>query len=206
MGGKKLFFSKFEDRSESVKLYHMKKSYLFLAEGFEDIEAIAVVDVLRRGGVDVETVAIGKDREVRSAHGVTVIADRTLESVERDGVECLIFPGGMPGAQNLADCQPLREYMQRQYEEGCRIAAICAAPALVVGRLEPGRELRLTCYPGFEKYLPENFQCSGEGVVVDGKVITGKGPGFAVQFGLTVLAHLRSEETAREVAAGMLIA
>ena len=67
-----------------------------MAEGFEDIEAIAVVDVLRRGGVDVETVAIGKDREVRSAHGVTVIADRILESVERDGVECLIFPEGCP--------------------------------------------------------------------------------------------------------------
>ncbi|MDE6450728.1 MAG: DJ-1/PfpI family protein, partial [Odoribacter sp.] len=94
--------------------------------------------------------------------------------------------------------------MQRQYDEGRYVAASCAAPALVLGQLRCGRRLRITCYPGFEKYLPEDFEVSTDGVVVDGKVITGKGPGFAVQFGLVLLEHLRSPEVAKEVAAGML--
>lgn len=184
----------------------MKKSYLFLAEGFEDIEALAVVDVLRRGGVDVRTVSITDALEVKSAHGVTVQADMTFGEVKAEEAECLVFPGGMPGAQNLGDCRPLMELLQRHYDQGGFVAAICAAPALVVGQLKSGRELHLTCYPGFDKYLPTGFKCSGEGVVVDGRVITGKGPGFAIPFGLAVLAHLRSEEVSKDVAAGMLLA
>lgn len=183
----------------------MKKSYLFLAEGFEEMEAIAVADVLRRGGVEVETVAISDSKQVKSSHGIVVTANQTWESVKSEQAECLIFPGGMPGAQNLGNYKPLIEWMQKQYEEGGYVAAICAAPALVVGQLRPGRKLRLTCYPGFDKYLPEDFEVSGEGVVVDGKVITGKGPAYAMQFGLTVLEKLRTPEIVQEVAAGMLL-
>lgn len=95
--------------------------------------------------------------------------------------------------------------MQKQYDAGRWVAAICAAPALVVGHLKPGRKLRLTCYPGFEKYFSTDFEVSADGVVVDGKVITGKGPGFAFEFGLTVLEHLCSAEKAKEVAQGMLL-
>lgn len=182
----------------------MGTSFLFLAEGFEDMEAIAVVDILRRGGVDIRTVSISESRQVKSAHGVTVTADSVLAGLELNGAECLIFPGGMPGAQHLGDCKPLLDVMQRQYDEGRHIAAICAAPALVLGHLQVGYRLCVTCYPGFEKYLPADFEVSTDGVVADGKVITGKGPGFAVKFGLILLEHLRSAEVAKEVAAGML--
>ncbi len=182
----------------------MGKTFLFLAEGFEDIEAIAVVDVLRRGGVEVRTVSVSEHRQVKSAHGVTVTADLVLGDLEPEEAECLIYPGGMPGAQNLGDCQPLLSMMQQQYDQGGYIAAICAAPALVFGHLQTRRRLCVTCYPGFEKYLPADFEILTDGVAADGKVITGKGPGFAVKFGLILLEHLRSAEVAQEVAAGML--
>lgn len=183
----------------------MNKSFLFLAEGFEEMEAIAVVDVLRRGGVEVHTVSIKGQKEVKSSHGVVVLADCTLDEIRTEKAECLIFPGGMPGAQNLGECKALVELMQRQYDEGRYLAAICAAPALVLGHLKAGRKLRLTCYPGFEKYLSSEFEVSADEVVVDGKVISGKGPGFAVKFGLTVLEQLRSIGVAKEVASGMLL-
>ena len=183
----------------------MKKSFLFLAEGFEEMEAIAVIDVLRRGGVDVQTVAVSGEYEVTSAHGVTVQADLVWDELVADEAECLIFPGGMPGAQNLGNHQGLIGLLQQHYDKHRYVAAICAAPALVLGKLNPGRKLSLTCYPGFEQYLPDGFEYKTEGVVTDDKVITGRGPGFAVKFGLTVLEHLRSAEVAEEVAAGMLL-
>lgn len=183
----------------------MKKSYLFLAEGFEETEALAVVDVLRRGGVEVETVSISGQYEATGAHEVPVGTDLLLEEVEAEEAECLIFPGGMPGAQNLGNCSRLIDLLQQHYDKGRLVAAICAAPALVLGQLNAGRTLRLTCYPGFEKYLPAGFDVVPEGIVVDGNVVTGKGPGFAIQFGLKVLEQLRSAEIAREVAQGMLL-
>lgn len=182
----------------------MNVSYLFLAPGFEEIEAIAVVDVLRRGGVDVRTVSVGEGNEVTGAHQVTIRADLSLGQMQPEEAECLIFPGGMPGAQNLSECEKLMTILQYHYEQGRTIAAICAAPALVLSHLKTAKQLRVTCYPGFEKYLPD-FEVVADGVVVDGNVITGKGPGFAIRFGLTLLEQLRSPEKAREVAAGMLL-
>lgn len=181
----------------------MGRSYLFLAEGFEELEALAVIDVLRRGDVEVFTVAVARDHEVTGAHGVIVSADLLLADVP-EVAECLIFPGGMPGAQNLGNCKELMEMLQKHYDKGGYVAAICAAPALVLSKLKTKKRLKLTTYPGFEKYLPE-AEIVGEGVVVDGRVITGKGPGFAVKFGLTVLEQLRSADKAKEVAAGMLL-
>lgn len=182
----------------------MKKSFLFLAEGFEEMEAIAVVDVLRRGGVEVQTVSVSGESWVRSAHDVKIKADALWEEVLKEEAECLIFPGGMPGAQNLGECRTLIDKLQQHYEADGYVAAICAAPALVLSQLKTGKRLKLTCYPGFEKYLPE-ADVQTEGVVMDGRVITGKGPGFAVKFGLKVLEELTSEATARDVAAGMLL-
>lgn len=183
----------------------MNKTYLFLANGFEDIEALAVVDILRRGGVEVLTVAIADSLEVTSAHGVTVKADTLLKEVLSARAECLIFPGGMPGAEHLGNCKPLMEWMQSHYDAEGRVAAICAAPAMVLSQLNAGHRLRLTSYPGFEQCLP-NAEVLADGVVVDGRVISGKGPGFAVPFGLAILRELRSAEVADTVAAGMLLA
>lgn len=182
----------------------MKKSFLFLATGFEEMEAIAVVDVLRRGGVDVRTVSITDNHEVTGAHGVTVAADMVWDELKPEEAECLIFPGGMPGAQNLGTHRALIGLLQQHYEKGRLVAAICAAPALVLSQLKAGKKLKLTTYPGFEKYLPD-AEVLPDGVVTDGKVITGKGPGFAVKFGLTILGQLRSVEMEKEVAAGMLL-
>ena len=182
----------------------MSVTYLFLAQGFEEMEAIAVIDVLRRGGVEVRTVSINDQLEVTGAHQVAVRADLSLNELRAEEAECLVFPGGLPGAQHLGECGRLIELMQQHYEKGKWLAAICAAPALVLSQLETREKLRLTCYPGFEEYLPA-CEVLADGVVVSGKVITGKGPGFAVKFGLTVLEHLRSAAVAREVAAGMLL-
>ncbi|MEG0795433.1 MAG: DJ-1/PfpI family protein [Odoribacter sp.] len=182
----------------------MKKSFLFLADGFEEMEAIAVIDVLRRGGVEIQTVSITSQREVKSAHGVTVLADCVFGEVSEEDVECLIFPGGMPGAQNLGHCKELMLLLQRQYDKGGYIAAICAAPAFVLSQLDVEKKLKLTCFPGFEKFLP-NAKVVSDGVVVDGQIITGKGPGFAVAFGLNILGKLRSSVVATEVAKGMLL-
>ena len=142
---------------------------------------------------------------MKSAHGVEVVADRIFEEIQGEEADCLICPGGLPGAQYLSECHTLLQLLQQQYESEKVIAAICAAPALVFGKLNLGDRLQMTCYPGCEGVLPDHFEVSPKGVVVDGNVITAKGPGFAVQFGLTILEQIYSAAVAQEVAAGMLL-
>ena len=182
----------------------MEKVFLFLADGFEETEAIAVADVLLRGGIELYTVSISDNKVVKGAHGISVVADQLLSQIETEKAKCLVFPGGMPGAKNIAENKKVIELLQHHYDQNGWVAAICAAPALVLSQLKTDRKLQVTCYPGFEQYLPYATVLS-DGVVVDGKVITGKGPGFAIEFGLTVLKHLVSPEMAKEVAAGMLL-
>lgn len=182
----------------------MKKSFLFLADGFEEVEAIGTLDVLRRGSIDVRTVSISKKKEVVGAHGVYVMADLLLDEVLGNDADFLICPGGMPGAKNLADCTALLQWIQEHFDKGGRVAAICAAPALVLSQIKMAKKCKMTCYPGFETYLPE-ADMQPQGVVVDGNVITGKGPGYAFEFGLAILEQLASKETATDVAAGMLL-
>lgn len=182
----------------------MKKSFLFLAEGFEETEAIATADVLRRGGVEVQTVSVMEEQNVKGAHGVTVKADCMLRQMLEEKAEFLIFPGGMPGAQNLAESGPLMDYLSKHFNQDGKIAAICAAPALVLGKLPLEKNIRMTCYPGFEKYLP-GINVLTEGVVTDGNIITGRGPAYSFLFGLAILKHLYGQEKAGEVAAGMLL-
>lgn len=182
----------------------MKKTFLFLADGFEELEAIAVVDVLRRGGVEVFTVSVSGSLEVESAHRVRFVADLWLNEVDIADAECLIFPGGMPGAAGLAACGLLADLLQKHYDRKGLVAAICAAPALVLSKLKTGRKLNMTCYPGFENYLPDAVVLP-DGVVVDDHVITAKGPGFAVKFGLTILERMMGKDAADNVAAGMLL-
>lgn len=186
-------------------LSFMKKLFLFLADGFEEIEALGTVDVLRRGGVEVKTVSVYDRKEVKGAHEVTVVADCLLREIKEEEAELLIFPGGMPGALNLSECKPLMEMLGKHFDQQKPVAAICAAPALVLGKLPLKKEIHMTCYPGFEKYLP-GIQVSAEGVVVDGNIITGRGPGFTFAFGLKILAYLKGCEcAAEEVAEGMLL-
>ncbi|MBS7155564.1 MAG: DJ-1/PfpI family protein [Sanguibacteroides justesenii] len=182
----------------------MKKSFLFLADGFEEVEALGTVDVLRRGTIEVKTVSISDKKEVTGAHGISVVADLLLNDVKEEEAEFLICPGGMPGAKNLGDCSALVQLIQKHYDKGGYVAAICAAPALVLSKIKMNKRHTMTCYPGFEGYLPD-ADMQPHGVVVDGNVITGRGPAYAFKFGLAILEQITSKKVAEEVAAGMLL-
>ena len=182
----------------------MTKSFLFLADGFEEVEALGTVDVLRRGTVEVKTVSISGKKEVTGAHGVPVVADLLIDEVKEEEAEFLICPGGMPGAKNLGDCPALVQLIQKHFDKGGYVAAICAAPALVLSKIKTDRKRQMTCYPGFEEYLPE-ADIQPHGVVVDGNLITGRGPAYTFKFGLAILEQLTSKKVAEDVAAGMLL-
>lgn len=179
------------------------KALLFFANGFEETEAIGTLDVLLRGGIEVRTVSITDELTVEGAHGQKVIANTTIAQVKGELVDALVLPGGMPGAANLAECSVLREMLVRHHAEGKLVSAICAAPmALAKAGLLDG--IDATCYPGFEGELPK-ANCKTAGVVKVGQVITGRGPGYAFDFGLAILAALAGQSVADEVAAGLLL-
>ena len=180
----------------------MAKAYVFLAEGFEDVEALIPVDVLRRGGVEVVTVSVDADSQVvESAHGVQMVADRMFDECDFSDADLLMLPGGMPGASNLNAHEGVRQALVKQADGGRRVAAICAAP-LVLGGLGLLRGRRATCYPGFEQTL-EGATYTGELCTVDGNITTGEGPAAAFPFAYSLLAQLKDEQTADQVATGM---
>lgn len=181
----------------------MAKVYQFMANGFEDIEALIPVDVLRRGGVDIQTVSIYDTRTVESAHGVKMEADLTFDEAADDlaNADLLMLPGGMPGATNLNEHEGVKKALLAQFKAGKKVAAICAAP-LVLGGLGIVKGKRATCYPGFEKTL-KGATYTGDLWTIDGNVITGEGSAAAFPYAYSILALLASEETSREVAEGM---
>lgn len=180
----------------------MKKVYVFLAEGFEDIEAITTIDVLRRGGLSVTTVSITDVAQVLSAHHVCVTADACFAAVDFSDAQLLVLPGGLPGADNLKAHDGLRQLLTNHAAAGLRIGAICAAP-IVLGnaRLLDGK--RATCYPGFEEALGDACHVT-DGVVTDGNITTAQGPAFSLPFAYTLLELLTDAETAAQVKTGML--
>ena len=191
----------------------MKGVYIFLAEGFEDMEAVATRDVLLRGGVDVKTVSVTEDRSVTSSHGLTVQADlvrsefeASLNKVKVGKGDVMIFPGGMPGTKNLAADKDLMDLMKNQYVLGCTVAAICAAPGLVASQLNPLYGKKFTCFEGFQdKMVRKGAVYTPESTVVDGRLITGRGAGHAVNFGLAILRHLKGAEAAEKVKEGLML-
>ncbi|MBR4756511.1 MAG: DJ-1/PfpI family protein [Bacteroidales bacterium] len=180
----------------------MKGVYVFLAEGFEEIEALTTVDILRRGGVPARTVSITPERTVTGAHGVPVCADLTRPEFDSisGAAEALVFPGGMPGTRNLASDAALMERMKEHFAHGGVLAAICAAPGLVVSQLPSLEGRQFTCYDGFEDApMAKGGEYTGEPAVMDGNLVTGRGPGCAVEFALTLLEKLKGGEVAEEV-------
>ena len=187
--------------------------YMFLAEGFEEIEATATVDILRRGGVKVQTVSVTDDPVVAGAHGISLKADIVwkdfvplTDHTATDPMDVMIFPGGLPGAKYLAENETLMDMMKKHWAQGGAVAAICAAPGLVVSQLPDLDEMNVTCYDGFEDSLREkgcNF--TGDPAVVDGNLITGRGPGCAIEFGLAILSYLMGDEYSEAVRAGLLL-
>ena len=177
------------------------KAIVPLAEGFEEIEAVTIIDVLRRGGVDVVTAAVGESIEARGAHGVPVRADAMLADVAEDEYDAVVLPGG-PGTAALKQSQQVIGLLRRQRDEGRLVCAICAAPTVLVeaGVLAP--EQHVTCYPTCVMDLDR--PCAGVPVVADGNVITGQAPGSATLFSLVVLQALAGEGVAKKVARGMV--
>lgn len=191
----------------------MKGVYIFLANGFEEIEALATLDVLRRGSVDVKTVSVLYDKFVTGSHKTTVVADMTYgefkAEVQLDGTDesdVMIFPGGMPGTRNLAENGEIINFMRLHYAEGGAVAAICAAPGLVVSQLPSLQGKHFTCFDGFEDApVARGGIYEQKPAVRDGNLITGRGAGCAVEFGLAILAHLKGEEAAAAVRHSLML-
>lgn len=183
----------------------MSESFVFLADGFEEIEAISVIDILRRAGMNVRTVSITASMQVKGAHGVGVIADSIFDTTMFANADWLILPGGMPGASNLYNFAPLQGLLHNQAASASgRIAAICASPGEILGQLGLLRGQKFTCYPGFEGKV-EGGEFVDEKVVVSGKFVTGNGPSSAALWALSIVKESLGEAKADEVANGMLL-
>ena len=177
--------------------------YVFLAKGFETVEALTVVDILRRGKVEVATVSITEEKQVTSAQNITVTADMCISDME-DSAEMYVLPGGIPGTPNLKACDAVMNCVKKQYEQGGYIAAICAAPSIFaeLGYLE---QKEATCYPDYEEVLNSNGATVLQtGAVVSGNVITGRAMGTAIDFGLAILAVLKGEDCAQMIKSGIV--
>lgn len=180
----------------------MAKVLVPLADGFEEIEAVTVVDVLRRGGVEVVTAAIAGDLEVKGAHGMVMRADRKFSEAQDDDYEAIVLPGGGEGTQNLKNCEALIERLRRQKDEGRLNAAICAAPLVLVeaGVVEPG--IHVTCYPTVSVEMDRAV--AQVPVIADRDIVTGQAPGAAMLFALVLLKKLAGERVANKVARGLV--
>lgn len=175
----------------------MSRVSIFLADGFEEIEGLTVVDLLRRAGVETETVSIMETKQVKGSHGIQVTADSLFEEHDFEDAEMLVLPGGMPGTLNLGNHAGLRELLKKHYAEGKKLAAICAAPS-VLGELGFLKGRVAVCYPGFEEKLEGAVVCASR-VAVDGPVTTAKGMGVAIDFSLKLIEQLADKETAERI-------
>lgn len=188
---------------------NMKAAYIFLADGFEEIEALATNDVLRRGGVVTKLVSLTDDPTVVSSHGVTLQAElslRALPALTADDV--MIFPGGMPGSKNLAACTELTGLMKKHHAAGGTVAAICAAPGLVLSQLDADAlaGASFTCFEGFQDaLLAKGAVYTPAPAVRSGRIVTGRSAGHAVAFGLEILRGIRGDACAEEVRHAMFL-
>lgn len=176
----------------------MEKIFMFLATGFEETEAVATADILKRAEFDLQLVSVSGTKEVTGAHGITVIADSLFENTDFSEGVMLVLPGGMPGTNNLNAHAGLKKLIEEYHKQGKHISAICAAP-LVLGEMGLLKGEKATSYPGFEDRL-SGAEITGERVTVSGKFITGKGPGAAVEFGLKIVETLKGKDVAEDVA------
>ena len=178
--------------------------YVMLAEGFEEIEGLAFVDILRRANIDVQTVSVADNERVKGAHGIEIVADTVISKVDKNIMEAIGFPGGLPGAYNLRDSENIEKLTKYAYDKGdIIIGAICASPCVVLynyGLLD-GR--KATVYPGFEEEMTKAVMCD-EDVVRDGMIITSKGPGTTHKFAKTFVEIFADKETAEKIICGMV--
>ncbi len=176
----------------------MSLVYAFLAEGFEEVEALAVVDVLRRAGIDTKLVSVSNDYYVKSSHNVVIKADILIEDADFTEADVLFLPGGIPGTPNLAACKKLTDNIIDFNKKGKRLAAICAAPS-IFGELGLLKGKTASCYPGYEDKLT-GATYKREKAVTDGNITTGRGMGGSVELGLELVRLLISREKADDIA------
>ncbi|OQY09925.1 MAG: DJ-1 family protein [Fusobacteriia bacterium 4572_132] len=174
-----------------------------LAEGFEELEAISIIDVLRRAEINVVTVSMDNEIIVKGSHKIEVKADKLFKDIDYDYVDMIILPGGMPGAKNLEEHKGLNEKIKRFAKKGKYLAAICAAP-MVYGKMGLLINHNAISYPGFENFL-EGAKIVDENVVQSGKIITSKGPGTALNFALKLVEIIKGKNVVKEIKESMLI-
>lgn len=172
--------------------------YTMLADGFEEVEALAVVDVLKRADMEVKLVSVSGKEVVAGTHGIRIMTDLTFRNADFDGCDMIFLPGGMPGTVHLKEHAGLMRQIREFYEKGKWLAAICAAPSIFggMGILEGKKAI---CFPGFEKYL-RGAEITEERVVLDGHIFTSRGMGTAIDLGLEIVKYLIGEEQSEELA------
>ena len=175
----------------------MSNLYIFLAEGYEEIEALTVVDLLRRANIDIEMVSITGEKMVRGAHGINVEADVLYEEIKAEEADMLVLPGGMPGTKNLMAQEDLVSNLKQFHEAGKAVAAICAAP-MVLGENGILEGKKAVCYPGFEANL-KGATVLKEEAVTDGNVITSRGLGTAIEFAGEIITYFLDAKKAQEI-------
>ncbi len=179
----------------------MKTVYAFLADGMEEVEALMVIDLLRRTKkLDVVTVSIKDDLLIESSHKIKLYADEKIADIDFEKGDCIFLPGGLPGTTNLEACEELTKQIVKYNDEGKIVSAICAAPS-ILSHLGLLKDKNATSYPSVEKEM--DCKKYGGGVVVDGNIVTGKGLGVALEQGLELIKLLVDEKTSKEVAAAI---
>lgn len=171
--------------------------YVLLAEGFEEIEALAFVDILRRANIDIMTVSVNESRYVAGSHKITVVTDEVIADIDKQMLDAVVLPGGMPGTLNLQSAEEVISLIEWAYDNNKYIGAICAAP-MVLGELNMLSGKKATCFPGFEKHL-KGATVTTDKVAVDGKIITAKGAGAASDFAHAFICELKGKEIADEI-------
>ena len=173
------------------------KILLFLADGFEEVEALTVVDYLRRMDITVDMASITNNNEVVGAHNIKVYSDKLIKEIDLKSYDGVVIPGGMPGASNLRDSEDVIEIVQQMYKDNKMVAAICAGP-IVLAKADIIKGKNITSYPGFDKDLKDsNYKT--DSVVIDGNIITSRGPIFAVDFALEIVKYLLGDKKVLEL-------
>ncbi|MDR1881287.1 MAG: DJ-1/PfpI family protein [Prevotella sp.] len=179
----------------------MKTIFLFLTTGFEEIEALAAIDILRRAELNVKSVSLTDSKQVTGGHQVAVVADLMFDQVDLANAEMLILPGGTPKFNEHED---MKKELLAFAGKGGKVAAICASP-MVLGGLGLLEGKNATCYPGFEQYLTGATLQTDKAVITDENITTGRGPGLTIDFALNLVEQLAGKEKRDAVAAGLLV-
>ncbi len=173
-----------------------------ISDGFEEIEAVSLIDVMRRGGIEVVSASLESDMQVHGANGITILANTTIDSVSADDFDMIVLPGGHDNAVHLKESPKVQALLKEFDSKGKRVGAICAAPMALA---EAGViKNRYTCYPSYEEQIGKEKWTDSQNVVIDGNILTSRGPGTAICFALSIVRELVGEETYKQLKSGLL--